>query len=754
MVMLLDSLHAGHVLAFLVYGGMIGVLRGRIGQGAGLRDLFHDKPAHAALFDTSGSPARWQIWLSPGFTTMALFTLWIGVTLALLGWPPRVLTPHVGGAAASALAWGGVAALIVLSLIALLMGRPPALHEVAGAQQRRLAGMVAGLVVAVVLAAGVLPVLESMVHRLDWLSPWWQQRLTGFLPLLLALMALIAAARLWVQAGAACVMLLIVLTTGFAALAQVPVLLLLGMAILGAVWLVSRLVPFRYRIPGIPARYYDSPVDPGAPAAEPDLAAPLVAPEQALKAWHQRQAGQGLPAASEAGTTEKPRLVLLALSGGGYRATFWAAAVLDALFQRDSGFQRACGGDTPVDGDTLDGLAGSIRFIAGASGGMVTGGYLAHVSAQAAAGAPVPPSLVGMIEDDILAYQTQERRIAPPDMVPPPRRRVPLARDSLSAIAWQLLADLGHIFRTGTVQRDRGRILQAHWSTLDAPFSQLRDAEAKGMRPSVIYSPMLIENGAPFFISNLDLASFRTHYVRNGQSDANEHSDELFRLLPGAFAEAGTGLTVATAARLSATFPYVLPAVSLPLKGYRRVVDAGYYDNYGIDVLAGLLNTDAVRDWVVRHCSGVLVIALRAFPDTAPNRPDRPVARLFWWLTSPVEAMFNARGSSQTFRNREQLRLTRQLYGAALVAAEKGPVQPRSGPSPDDRTWQQRGRDFVDIVTFTCDAEASMSWHLSQADMDRLDAGAQDITDPEKNPDMRRLLTLWNGPPVRKPPQA
>lgn len=750
MVAFLDSLHAGHVLAALAYGGMIGVLRGRIGQSAGLRDLFHDKPTHAALFDKTSGHTRWQIWLSPGFTTMALFTLWIGVTLALLGWPLRPQVLQADGEVTVVAGWGAFGALIVLSLGVLVLGRPPGSHEVAGAQPRRWAGLAAGLCVAALLGVVVLPVLEAVVYHLGGLSPWWQQRLAGFLPLILALLALVVAARLWVQTGAACFMLLIVLTTGFAALAQVPVVLLVVVAMLGAAWLVSRLVPFRYRIPGIPARYYETPVDPDAPHAEPDLASPLVAPEQALMAWHQRQNGQAEPSAAEADTTEKPRLVLLALSGGGYRATFWAAAVLDELLRRDTGFQRACGGDTAADDATLDGLAGAIRFIAGASGGMVTGGYLAHVSAQAAAGGPVPPSLVGLIEGDILAYQTQERSIAPPGMAPPPPRRVPLARDSLSAIAWQLLFDLVHIFRAGTIGRDRGRVLQAHWATLDTPFSQVRDDEALGMRPSVIYSPMLIENGAPFFISNLDLASFRTHYLKNGQSDANEHSAELFRLLPGAYAEAGEGLTVATAARLSATFPYVLPAVSLPVKGHRRVVDAGYYDNYGIDVVAGLLNTDAVREWVVRHCSGVLVIALNAFPDTAPDRPAKPVARLFWWLTSPVEAMFNARGSSQTFRNREQLRLTRQLYGAALVAADG---EERSG-SPDDRTWQQRGRDFVDIVTFTCDADASMSWHLSQADMDRLHAGAKAVTDPEKNPDMQRLLRLWNGPPAHKPPQA
>ena len=409
---------------------------------------------------------------------------------------------------------------------------------------------------------------------------------------------------------------------------------------------------------------------------------------------------------------------------------------------------------------SLNVLDQSIRFIAGASGGMVTGGYLAELSARAGRGEPVPGSLTGFIEQDILAYQQQPRPIRPPGMDAPPPRRVPQARDSLSAIAWQLLRDLGHIVRSRAIEADRGRVLQAHWQTLDRPFASLREEEAQGIRPSVIFSPMLIESGAPFFISNLDLQAFRTKFRRHGQSNADDHSAELFRVMPGAHAE--DGLTVATAARLSATFPYIVPAVSLPTVPYRRVVDAGYYDNYGIDVVTGILNTEAVRDWVVRNCSGVLVIALRAFadesqedtpdadPDTEPDGPAPALARLFWWLTSPVEAMFNARGSSQSFRNQEQLRLTRQLYGAALArarAAEGGTDEKWAGD------WQQQGRDFVDIVTFACAEESSMSWHLSEADMTRLQDAARAVTARDR-PDMQRLLELWNRQHGSKPPLA
>jgi hypothetical protein len=369
---------------------------------------------------------------------------------------------------------------------------------------------------------------------------------------------------------------------------------------------------------------------------------------------------------------------------------------------------------------------------------------VAELSARRAAG-QAPGTLVGMLEADIAAFQTQRPAIAPPGMPAPRAHRVPIPRDSLSAVAWQLLRDLAGVFRPWATTSDRGRVLEAQWPTLSIPFHDVRQEEACGLRPSLVFSPMLVESGAPAFISNLRLSEFRTHYRNaDGSSDADEHSAELFRILPEAYGHAGPangrGLTIATAARLSATFPYVLPAVSLPCTPHRRVVDAGYYDNYGIDVVTGLLTSEPVRDWVIRNCSGVLVIALRAFPDQPTTEPAAPLRRLLWWLTSPVEAMFNARGSSQTFRNREQLRLTRQIYGAALAAL--GPAQAE---------WQQAGRDFVDIVTFTCETDASMSWHLSDADMAEMRDAAEAVTDPDA-PEMARLLRIWGqGRPAAAP---
>jgi hypothetical protein len=56
---------------------------------------------------------------------------------------------------------------------------------------------------------------------------------------------------------------------------------------------------------------------------------------------------------------------------------------------------------------------------------------------------------------------------------------------------------------------------------------------------------------------------------------------EFFRLFPKAH-----DFRVSTAIRMSASFRWVSPAINLPTLPPRRVVDAAYYDNHGVNLSA------------------------------------------------------------------------------------------------------------------------------------------------------------------------
>ena len=83
---------------------------------------------------------------------------------------------------------------------------------------------------------------------------------------------------------------------------------------------------------------------------------------------------------------------------------------------------------------------------------------------------------------------------------------------------------------------------------------------------------------------------------------------EFFRIFP----EARPTFSLQTAVRMSATFPFASPAVSLPTDPPRRVVDAGYYDNYGVDLATSWIYVN--QDWIRKNTSGVALIQIRAYP--------------------------------------------------------------------------------------------------------------------------------------------
>ena len=93
----------------------------------------------------------------------------------------------------------------------------------------------------------------------------------------------------------------------------------------------------------------------------------------------------------------------------------------------------------------------------------------------------------------------------------------------------------------------------------------------------------VVETGQPLVISNLDLTFLPRFDRREAMS--------FFNMCPcshGSF-------NLANAARMNATFPLISPAVSLPTVPERRVVDAGFYDNYGVSLAAAYLGDGAER---------------------------------------------------------------------------------------------------------------------------------------------------------------
>ena len=141
------------------------------------------------------------------------------------------------------------------------------------------------------------------------------------------------------------------------------------------------------------------------------------------------------------------------------------------------------------------------------------------------------------------------------------------------------------------------------------------------------------------------------------------------------------------------------------------MLDAGYFDNYGMSIALGYLKQASVLAWLKENTSGVILIQINAFAtpqaveDTVEDRCREPLAgpsggalgRAFTSLTSPIAGLVNSRGASMVFRNELELDSLKQLFGQTLDN-DRNPLR-------------------FDSIMFENAARASFSWYLPQGDL-------------------------------------
>jgi hypothetical protein len=458
--------------------------------------------------------------------------------------------------------------------------------------------------------------------------------------------------------------------------------------------------------------------------------------EEVLTAWRDnaaRRAGK----AGDAGF--RPKLAVLAIAGGANRAALWATVVLDRLERELCGGRTAGGSRFPQ----------HVRLIAGASGGMV--GAAHYVSTLDARGRHV---FLGDPDRDgtWTVQRDAQGRDVPVDLLE--KFDPPVQVDYLTPVLNRLVfRDVPYWFLpVRTYDEDRGRALEGGFEgsthQLEQSFASLWPGERDGWRPSLVFSPMLVEDGRRLLVSNLALSYLAASEGSFLLDDSPEPADataqqpqrrkqlmadrrdrygrsavELFRLFPAAWDR----FRVSTAARMSATFPYISPAVQLPTEPPRRVVDAAYYDNYGVNIAAGWVYHH--RRWLRDNTSGVVLIQVRDDPSHRLRRQlqdgDEPTApgigAGLQGLTSPLSGVSAARFAVTSFRNDEQLQVLSDWFG--------------EGPGADPA--------FFTTVVFERPGRVGMNWYLSDDDAQTIRAGF----DGERNPNRRalELLKEWWG---------
>jgi hypothetical protein len=191
--------------------------------------------------------------------------------------------------------------------------------------------------------------------------------------------------------------------------------------------------------------------------------------------------------------------------------------------------------------------------------------------------------------------------------------------------------------------------------------------------PAFTMNTTTVEDGERFLLANYRIPDGAVY------SEGTYKSRSFLASFPGK--DGKTDLPLATAAQLSATFPYVSSAARVPLSvdsanNSVHFVDGGYYDNDGTASVIEFLRYALASDQVNAPVK-ILLIEIRNSGDVRPsspeNKPDQTESKYPWNFddqsTAPLLAFWQAGHESVTIRNRVALELLEQVFGHKLKLA-------------------------------------------------------------------------------------
>ncbi len=270
----------------------------------------------------------------------------------------------------------------------------------------------------------------------------------------------------------------------------------------------------------------------------------------------------------------KPKMVILSVSGGGLKSAVWAMQVV----------QQA---DSLLQGELLDHTV----LVTGASGGMIGMSYMRELYLQKQVSPEFDLYADGYIDN--------------------------IAKDILNSVAftmvsndlfvpWSKFEQDGHYYH-----KDRGYIFEQQLNEntdymLDKRICDYEDFERDATIPMLYLTPSIVNDARRLIISPQGVSFMMVPPIGTQQQSSVEIDAVDFNWL---FEDYGSqNLRFITALRMNATYPYILPNVHLPSQPEIEVMDAGFIDNYGI--LAATRFVQVYKDWIKENTSGVVVVQI------------------------------------------------------------------------------------------------------------------------------------------------
>ena len=354
---------------------------------------------------------------------------------------------------------------------------------------------------------------------------------------------------------------------------------------------------------------------------------------------------------------EKPVLIIVNSSGGGSRSALWNMAVLQ-------------GCDTALN----ENFTNSIQLITGASGGMIGSSYFRELLLRHHLGD------INSIHSDLFSKN--------------------ISKDMLNSLAFMgsthdlFIRYQKFNYYNKQYTKDRGFAFeeQLHRNTNDYLKHNLAyysTYERTGEIPTMIFAPTIINDGRRLLISSQNLNFLTSPYHNNKNLPSAIENLDINSLLSN---QNISELRFSSVLRMNATFPFVMPMVTLPTEPQVQIMDAGIRDNYGGKITSEFIFV--LREWIEENTSGVVILQIRDTKNILEGQKYASISMLDK-LSLPFGNMYKNFPKVQDFNQEELFKISLQSY--------KFPV---------------------DIVSFNLREKnsdrISLSWHLTKQEKNKI----------------------------------
>ncbi|GAB4239660.1 MAG: hypothetical protein Tsb0034_15790 [Ekhidna sp.] len=380
---------------------------------------------------------------------------------------------------------------------------------------------------------------------------------------------------------------------------------------------------------------------------------------------------------------EEEKMVFLCVSGGGQRAALWVVNTLSRI-------------DSLMNGSLMD----QTFLISGASGGLIGAAYYRE----------------SVLRNPNIALTDETAQLIEN-----------IGKDNLNPVIFSLLVnDLflkmrSHEYSGRTYSVDRGYTFERNLNKnlggiLDKKISDYKHLEEEAKIPTLIMSPTISNDGRKLYISSQPVTYLTVSSEILKDEDQKIRGTDFNMLFKDNSPE---DLSFLSALRMSASFPYITPNISLPTEPRVEIMDAGISDNFGVSDALRFIHV--FKEWISKNTGGVVLLVVR---DTKSDSPieDAPIPSVIDRITYPIASVYNNLSNMQDINNNVRVELMQDWFSGNLHIVEV---------SYDSFYGEEASPNETE--------RASLSWHLTTKEKKNV---IENINIPSNQAAIKKLMDL------------